>query len=190
MEFTLKKNILNIYRLQSAHYGLPKDFLSGKGAEITGGRWNPIGVPVVYTSLTVELASLEYLVHYFEGFPNSKLPSLLVATIEIQEEEILKIEPSFLPKVWRDSPAPSILHKVTEQWLKNKKYLALQLPTAVHSIQTESSYNILLNPFHDKMNDSLVTKIEPFTFDNRFQKPQIKGSKMSTLIEEILGKSL
>jgi RES domain-containing protein len=181
---------LNIYRLQSAHYGLPKDFLSGKGAEITGGRWNPIGVPVVYTSLTVELASLEYLVHYFEGFPNSKLPSLLVATIEIAEEDNLTIDSSMLPKVWRDSPAPSLLQKVSEQWLKNKKYLGLKLPTAVHSIQTESSYNVLLNPFHEKIHESLITKIEPFSFDNRFQKPQIKGSKMSTLIEEILGKSL
>lgn len=80
-----------LYRLQSAQYGLPKDFLSGRGAEITGGRWNAVGVPVVYTSLTVELAALEYLVHYFEGFPNSKLPSMLMATIEIPEKEILKI---------------------------------------------------------------------------------------------------
>jgi RES domain-containing protein len=165
--------MIKLYRLQSARYGLPEDFLSGKGAELTGGRWNPVGMPVVYTSRTVELASLEYLVHYFEGFPNSKLPGMLAATIEIQEEEILTIEPDILPKKWRDLPAPKNLQTISNQWFKNKKYLALQLPTAVHSAQTEWSYNVLLNPLHKRMNDGLIIEIEPFYFDSRYKKPQI-----------------
>ena len=180
--------MIKLYRLQSARYGLPKDFLSGKGAELTGGRWNPVGMPVVYTSLSVELASLEYLVHYFEGFPNSKLPDLLVATLEVPDHEILTIEPEILPKNWRHNPAPKILQSVGNQWFKNKKYLALQLPTAVHSLQTALSYNILLNPLHERLNDGLITKIEPFYFDSRYKKPQIQGNQMNDLIEDILGK--
>ena len=179
---------MRLYRLQSARYGLPKDFLSGKGAELTGGRWNPVGMPVIYTSLSVELASLEYLVHYFEGFPNSKLPDMLVATIEIEEEGILTIEPEMLPKNWRNNPAPKTLQMVTNQWFRNKNHLALQLPTAVHSLQTELSYNVLLNPFHERMNEELITKIEPFYFDSRYKKPQIQGNQMNDLIEDILGK--
>ena len=179
---------MKLYRLQSARYGLPKDFLSGKGAELTGGRWNPVGMPVVYTSLSVELASLEYLVHYFEGFPNSKLPDMLVATIEIEEKGILTIEPEMLPKNWRNNPAPKTLQMVTNQWFRNKNHLALQLPTAVHSLQTELSYNVLLNPFHERMNEELITKIEPFYFDSRYKKPQIQGNQMNDLIEDILGK--
>jgi RES domain-containing protein len=180
--------MIKLYRLQSARYGLPKDFLSGKGAELTGGRWNPLGMPVVYTSLSVELASLEYLVHYFEGFPNSKLPELLVASIEISDQDILTIEPDFLPKNWRNNPAPRALQSVSNQWFKNKKYLALQLPTAVHSMQTELSYNVLLNPLHERLNDGLITQIEPFYFDSRYKKPQIQGNQMNDLIEDILGK--
>ncbi len=179
---------MKLYRLQSARYGLPKDFLSGKGAELTGGRWNPVGMPVVYTSLSVELASLEYLVHYFEGFPNSKLPEMLVATIEIEEERVLTIEPEMLPKNWRNNPAPKTLQTVTNQWFQHNNHLALQLPTAVHSVQTELSYNVLLNPLHEGMNDELITKIEPFYFDNRYKKPQIQGNQMNDLIEDILGK--
>lgn len=177
-----------LYRLQSAQYGLPKDFLSGRGAEITGGRWNPVGIPVVYTSLTVELAALEYLVHYFEGFPNSKLPSMLMATIEISEEEILKIEANLLPKNWKEVPAPVSLQSVSNQWFNNIKYAALQLPTAVHSAQTDLSYNVLLNPLHECIQTSIITKIEPFYFDNRYQKPQIQATQMSDLIEKILGR--
>ena len=179
--------MIKLYRLQSARYGLPKDFLSGKGAELTGGRWNPVGMPVVYTSRTVELAALEYLVHYFEGFPNSKLPDLLVATIEILEEDILTIEPEMLPKNWRHSPAPKSLQSVSNQWFKRKKYLALQIPTSVHSAQTELSYNVLLNPLHGRMHEGIITKISPFYFDSRYQKPQIQGNVMNDLIEGILG---
>jgi RES domain-containing protein len=180
--------MIKLYRLQSAHYGLPKDFLSGKGAELTGGRWNPVGMPVVYTSRTVELASLEYLVHYFEGFPNSKLPALLVGTIEIAQEDILTIEAEMLPKNWRNSPAPKSLQSVTNQWFKNRKFLALQIPTAVHSAQTELSYNVLLNPLHERMHEGIITKIAPFYFDSRYQKPQIQGNVMNDLMEDILGK--
>ncbi len=176
-----------IYRLQSAQYGLPNDFISGKGAEITGGRWNPVGVPLVYASLTIELAALEYLVHYFEGFPNSKLPSLLMATMEIPNEAILKIEANMLPKNWRDYPAPNSLQSVSNQWINNKNYAALQIPTAVHSVQTQMSYNLLLNPLHEQIKANIITKIEPFYFDNRYQKPQIQGTQMNDLIEGILG---
>lgn len=179
--------MIKLYRLQSARYGLPKDFLSGRGAELTGGRWNPVGMPVVYTSRTVELASLEYLVHYFEGFPNSKLPDMLVATIEIEEKEILTIEPEILPRNWRNNPAPKTLQSVTNQWFQHKNHLALQLPTAVHSLQTELSYNVLLNPLHKCMNNELITKVEPFYFDSRYKKPQIQGNQMNDLIEDILG---
>jgi hypothetical protein len=34
---------------------------------------------------------------------------------------------------------------------------------------------------------NIITKIEPFYFDNRYQKPQIQGTQMNDLIEEILG---
>jgi len=36
---------------------------SGEGAAKTGGRWNSRGVPVIYTSSTQSLATLESLVH-------------------------------------------------------------------------------------------------------------------------------
>lgn len=177
-----------IYRLQSAHYGLPKDFITGKGAELTGGRWNAIGVPVVYTSMTVELASLEYLIHYFDGFPSSKLPPLLLASITIPTEAILTIEAEDLPLNWQETPAPKMLQQVSNQWIHSAKYVALKLPTAVHSVRTEWSYNVLLNPLHPSMNTGLVTKIEPFYFDTRYQIPQIQGTVMQQLLEDILGK--
>jgi hypothetical protein len=47
---------------------------------------------------------------------------------------------------------------------------------------------VLLNPKHDYIQDEIITKIEPFYFDNRFRKPQNQGNQMNDLIEDILGK--
>ena len=43
------------------------DNLSGKGAEITGGRWNAVGTPVTYAADSRALACLETLVHLNAG---------------------------------------------------------------------------------------------------------------------------
>jgi len=37
--------------------------LDSEGARLNGGRWNSPGQPAVYTSSTLALAALEYLVH-------------------------------------------------------------------------------------------------------------------------------
>src|ERR1700736_1356343 len=39
---------------------LPSAF-GGEGSKIAGGRWNNPGIPVVYTSSSLSLATLEYL---------------------------------------------------------------------------------------------------------------------------------
>ena len=39
--------------------------LSGTGARLVGGRWNPVGVSVVYTSESISLALLEVLANTY-----------------------------------------------------------------------------------------------------------------------------
>lgn len=37
--------------------------MSGSGAKHTGGRWNPVGIAVTYTSENISLALLETIAH-------------------------------------------------------------------------------------------------------------------------------
>ncbi len=50
------------YRLSSSRYPAK----SGKGAEIWGGRWTPVGAEAIYAAANPSLAALEVLVHLAE----------------------------------------------------------------------------------------------------------------------------
>lgn len=56
-----------VYRIGTDTPDYEADDLSGKGAEITGGRWNEKGVAVVYAAENRSLACLETLVHLAAG---------------------------------------------------------------------------------------------------------------------------
>lgn len=51
---------LSVWRICNAN---AKTAFDGQGAKINGGRWNPIGTEVAYTSSSLALAALELLVH-------------------------------------------------------------------------------------------------------------------------------
>lgn len=161
-----------VYRLQTAAFSKPEQILSGEGARLFGGRWNPTGTSLIYTSLTAELVALEYLVHYFQQKSSIGSPNLVLATIEIPADSILEIELEDLPKDWNQTPAPPHLQNFTKQWLESKNYLAMKIPTVANPINTPYSYNFLINPSHPRMSDAKVLAIQPFTFDSRIVTPK------------------
>ncbi len=71
--------------------------LSAEGARRYGGRWNPPGVGILYTSASPELALLEQLVHLPE-LPYGDLPRLFLLTLTLPDppEQL-----SQLPAGWR-----------------------------------------------------------------------------------------
>ncbi|HKL15267.1 MAG TPA: RES family NAD+ phosphorylase [Balneolaceae bacterium] len=135
--------------------------LSGEGARLVGGRWNPKGVPLVYTSTHESLAALETLVHS----PMRNLPhDLHLAVLNFPDNlPIRAIDKKDLPNRWMDFPAPSKLKSLGEEWYRAKTHIALKVPSAIIS----SEFNILLNPLHSKFNTISIEDVRPFTFDPR-----------------------
>src|SRR5262245_40142247 len=58
-----------VWRIVADTPDYESDDLTGKGAELTGGRWNRKGTPLIYTSQSVALACLETLVHLGDPLP-------------------------------------------------------------------------------------------------------------------------
>ncbi len=150
-----------VYRISREKYATD---LSGAGAKQYGGRWNSIGVPVLYTSSSISLAILETLVH----LPKHLLPKdLVLITIELNEKlphaELIEKN---LPKNWRQFPMPVATQKIGSTMVSENKLLYLKAPSTI----VQSEQNIIINPLHKQAKNIKIKHIEPFTLDVRLFK--------------------
>ena len=145
-----------LYRLTRKPY---VNDLSGAGAKAFGGRWNSIGMPMLYLTSSRSLAVLEVLVHLQPTF----IPDdYYMITIEAPDDfEVVDIKQ--LPKNWKDAPDEHNLKPIGDRFLAEKKHLLLQVPSSIVS----EEFNYLANPFHEKASKLNVLKIDPFGFDSR-----------------------
>lgn len=135
--------------------------LDGEGARLYGGRWNWGGRPVIYTSQSLSLAALEYLVHVD---PLLAPTDLVAMEITVPDDAGVDVTPAdFPPGEWRDSPAPEWQAELGETWLDDVTFLWLAVPSAI----VPEEFNVLINPAHPGMADVRVTGTRPFRFDRR-----------------------
>lgn len=137
--------------------------LSGTGAKLTGGRWNPKGYPVLYCASTSSLAILEKLVHVdLDLLPDD----LFIAELEIPENSFKELTLTDLPKNWNKYPGPDILKSLGKKWLMENKHLILKVPSAVNPNET----NYLINVDHTDADKIKIIKTYPFEIDFRLIK--------------------
>ncbi len=136
--------------------------LSGTGAKRFGGRWNPKGLAVLYTSKHRSLAILELLVNAnMQALPDDL--SLLKLNIPDHPESSAEISVRDLPKNWRSSPAPFNLAEIGGDWISSGSSLTLTVPSAV----VPEEQNILINPNHPEAKHLSVQSISSFSLDSR-----------------------
>jgi RES domain-containing protein len=135
--------------------------LDGEGARLYGGRWNTPGRAVVYTSSTMALAALEYLVH----LDPRDVPSDLVAmTIEVPDDIPFEtVEAATLPGGWEREPEPPACKAMGDAWVDAGRTLALRVPAAPIPEET----NVLLNPRHSAAPRVRIVGQRPFFYDPR-----------------------
>ncbi|MEM8608984.1 MAG: RES family NAD+ phosphorylase [Myxococcota bacterium] len=149
---------MRVYRLCSPKHA--KSAIDGEGARLFGGRWNPRGHAMVYTSEHLSLAVLEVLVHLE---PTQLRPARVAVAVDIPDRDVESIESSALPKSWRGSRAQRALQNLGLNWLRERRSLALRVPSAV----IPQEYNVLLNPAHPRHARLSPEQGEPFSFDPR-----------------------
>jgi len=128
--------------------------LTGDGASLYPGRWNAVGVPVVYCAGSISLAVLELLVH-MEAAPRT--PEYRLIEVRFDDSLVTAIDESKLPRNWRRDPAPRALALVGNRWIRDATSPVLRVPSA---ITLESNY--LLNPAHPDF--AKITAMRPAVF--------------------------
>ena len=144
-----------VWRLTHKRHVAP----DGEGARRYGGRWNRPGTPIVYTSGTLSLAVLEFLVHV----DSDLLPDSLVSVrATIPESVVIQtIHPSDLPDNWKDKIIPVTIQDVGTLWAKAATSPVLKVP----SVLIEHEWNYVLNPLHPDFEKIRWESAAPFSFD-------------------------
>jgi RES domain-containing protein len=150
---------VRVWRICRERYAA--DPLSGRGGLVVSGRWATKGRRVVYTSGSLSLASLEFLVHVDRVLLP---PDLVQVEVDVPDRiPASEIDVVPLPKGWRDHPAPTTLRAFGDAWLAGGTTAILRVPSAV--IPEES--NVLLNPDHPHANKFAVVSTRAFEYDRR-----------------------
>lgn len=153
--------MLSVWRITTAAYA--RSAFSGEGARLYGGRWNPKGVPMVYTAASQSLAMLEMLVQ------DQALRARYVM-IEARipgSMPIDRLRVDDLPSEWREVGARAKLQAIGAEWARKRRTAVLAVPSAI--VPAESNY--LLNPLHPDFKRIKVGKPATVKTDLRLIKP-------------------
>lgn len=131
----------------------------GEGARLFGGRWNPRGTPMVYTSGTVSLAALETLVHMVPPVEFK----FSVISVEFEDQWVETWPPADLPAEWTVEPPPPATQNIGGLWALQARSAVLAVPSAI----IPGELNYLLNPAHPDFKKIRIGKPTAFSFDSR-----------------------
>lgn len=145
---------MKFYRLHRRRH----DPLDGTGAARVGGRWNPLGVPMVYASCAYEGALLEQLVHAGIGLlPTERVVSRIVLPDDCQVPTLdVERNPD-----WRDEIRS---REIGKAWVDSMRSLALIVPSFV---ARPWGRNVVINPRHPDFGRVGVAEVVDVVWDPR-----------------------
>lgn len=147
-----------VFRLSKAAYA---DDLSGKGAELTGGRWNSKRIAMLYSSESRALCAVEIAVH----IPLGILPSdYMLITIDFPGQvKFEEVSVDDLPDGWNSMPYGNLTRNIGDTFVKEMKSAVLKVPSAV----IPGEFNFLINPKHPDSSLITIRDCQLFNIDSR-----------------------
>ena len=149
---------MRVYRLLRKKYPIE---LSGKGASMSGNRWNSKGTEIIYCAESRALAMAEVAVHIsLATLPND----FVMVEIEIPTTVSVSAFPfAELPDGWNSFPNLLYTQKVGDAFVLEKKACVLKVPSAV----VPGDFNYLINPNHSNFSSIRIVDQADFPFDSR-----------------------
>lgn len=119
---------------------------------------------MVYCASSLSLATLEYFVHLDpDDMPNDLVAIRAELPDAVPTE---RLDPTKLPKRWRDYPGPNDLKDIGSEWAASLRTVALLVPSAITPIED----SIVINPQHTDFGRLFLHPPESFAFDARMRK--------------------
>ena len=150
---------MRYYRIMSEdHYKTPL------GCSYNAGRWNPKGTGMLYASSTPSGSLLEYMC--IKG-GTVALSSWFMIVFEIVDTAMIGVlEPEYLPAQWNALPHGRATQNFGNEWLQQKEFPFLRVPSARLNIAFyPEEHNLLINPDFPSLPSLLkVTDSIPFTY--------------------------
>ena len=141
---------MRVWRVaRSVHATDAAAMLSGMGAALSGGRWNPPGMPVVYCSETSSLAMLETLAR-IEDISDS--PTFRILDLTIPDDDVVELPAVEAARNGQQAGAAAL-----------NAHLAFAVPSVVNPLER----NIVINPLHVNFDEVKPGTIRSFRFDQR-----------------------
>lgn len=134
---------------------------AGEGARRFGGRWNPVGTPVVYGATTLSLAALEILGHVEPG----EARPYWSFRVEVPDALVEVLDVARLPRGWNAARPRPATARIGGDWAASLRSLALLVPS-VHLPGGEER-NVLLNPRHAGFGALAIDEPLRYLFDPR-----------------------
>ena len=129
----------------------------GEGARRYGGRWNSVGVPMVYASEHQSLAVLEVRVHI-------AMSTLYKSFAFDFDEALMQTFPGQeLPQDWQHEPPPISLQRLGDEWVRAGAAVILAVPSAI----VPNELNLLINPRHPDISKVHIHPAADFILDRR-----------------------
>jgi RES domain-containing protein len=132
--------------------------MSGTGAKINGGRWNPVGLAGLYTSQYISLAILEILVR---ATKTTSPESYTLTSFDIPDNGVYQIQLKKLKNSWKTDL--KYTQGIGEDFLNENQSLCLQVPSAI----VPQENNLLLNPLHSDFKKVKIIATELLELDKR-----------------------
>lgn len=150
---------MRFWRIYNIRYAVP---LSGEGARLYGGRWNPKGMSLLYLADSPALAMLEILARA----PNfQQTRNYRAAEVEIDARHLPSFPPRSLPPGWDAEPASDASQLFGQAQFTVHGRLGFSVPSVAVPLQQ----NAVLLIGHEEFRDAirLVRDDIPCPFDRR-----------------------
>jgi len=149
---------ITAWRITPARY---KDAaFNGEGAKEYGGRFNRVGTPMVYTSESLALATLELLTKINS---RSRAKGRVCLAVRLDEAQVFVRNEDDLPEGWDARPYGPTSQEIGDAWIRSQASLVLRVP----SIVIPREHNYLINPRHPDASDLEIGDPEPLGLDPR-----------------------